>query len=169
MIERRLRGSTGPPAMREVHVSKRFDAPPQRVFAALAEHEVFLASRTLRCRLLRDGGSTRNGVGAVREVRGDGLLFVEEITAFDPPRRFDYVIRSLATEAGRTLPLRHELGWMVIAADGNGSRVDWHSRFEVAIPLLGRWLAEPILAGKIAAAFNGFLDRAAQRLAAAGS
>jgi hypothetical protein len=153
------------PSMPEVHASRRFDAAPSAVFAAISDHAAFLSGAGLACRLLREGDATRDGVGAVREVRTGSLVFIEDIVAFEPPRHFAYVIRSLATAGGRRLPIRHERGWMAISREDGGTRVDWHSRFEVAIPLLGPLLA-PLLAPRVRRGFELLLARATQRLAA---
>lgn len=150
--------------MPEIHASLRFDAAPAAVFAAISDHVAFLSGGGVACRLLRDGEATRDGIGAVREVRTGGLVFIEDIVAFEPPRHLAYVIRSL-TLAGRTLPIRHERGWMEVARGHDGTRVDWRSRFEVTVPLLGPALA-PLVAARIQRGFDAMLARAARRLAA---
>lgn len=152
--------------MHEVHASRRFDAAPDTVFAALSEHAAFLSGAGLRCRLLREGGTSRNGVGAVREVNAGALVFVEEVVAFEPPHRYDYVIRSLTWRGGRALPVRHQRGWVECMADGGGTQVDWRSRFELALPVLGPLLA-PVVAARVRAGFAQLLARAARRTAAA--
>lgn len=149
--------------MPEIHATRHFDAAPAVVFAALADHAAFLSGGGLQCRLLREGDATRDGVGAVREVRSDGLLFVEDIVAFEPPRHFAYVIRSLTWRGGPALPIRHERGWIDLARDGDGARVDWRSRFEVTLPLLGPLLA-PLVAARIRGGFDRQLARAARSL-----
>lgn len=153
--------------MPEIHASRHFDAAPAAVFAAISDHAAFLGGAGLACRLLRAGAPERDGVGAVREVRTGGLVFVEDIVAFEPPRHLAYVIRTLATPGGRALPIRHERGWMDVVREGGGTRVDWRSRFEVTLPLLGPLLA-PLVALRIRAGFERVLARAARTLAAAG-
>ena len=152
--------------MREIHVSHHFAAPPETVFAAIADHERFLTMGSMRCRLQREGTPERNGIGAVRQVEGDGLRFVEHITAFDAPRHYEYVIRSLARSSGAALPLRHERGWLDFTRDANGTRVDWHSRVHATIPLLGPLLIEPLVARKLQRAFSALLSHAAARMIA---
>ena len=149
--------------MPEIHATHRFDAAPAAVFAALSDHAAFLSGAGLRCRLLREGREARDGVGAVREVRAGGLVFVEDIVAFEPPRQLAYVIRSLTWRGGRALPIRHERGWIDLMREGTGTRVDWRSRFEVTVPLLGPLLA-PAIAARIRAGFDQLLARAARRL-----
>ncbi len=150
--------------MREVHVSHYFAAAPAVVFAAIADHESFLSMGGIRCRLQREGAPDRNGIGAVRDVAGNGLHFVEDITAFDAPRHFEYVIRSMTRSNGGALPLRHERGWLDFTAEGDGTRVDWHSRIHGTVPVLGPLLIEPIVERKLQKAFSVVLARAASRI-----
>jgi hypothetical protein len=150
--------------MPEIHATHRFDVAPEAVFAAISDHAAFLSGGGLACRLLREGSPARDGVGAVREVRAGALVFVEDIVAFEPPRHFAYVIRSLRTSGGRDLPIRHERGWIDFAPDGRGTRVDWRSRFEVTIPIVGRVVA-PLVASRIRLGFEAMLVRAERRLA----
>jgi hypothetical protein len=150
--------------MTEIHATHRFDARPAVVFAAISDHAAFLSGGGLACRLQREGSPARDGVGAVREVRAGALVFVEDIVAFEPPRHFAYIIRSVRTSGGRDLPIRHERGWIDVAPDGRGTRVDWRSRFEVAIPLLGRLVA-PLVAARIRHGFEAMLARAGRQLA----
>ncbi|MFO0043770.1 MAG: SRPBCC family protein [Pseudomonadota bacterium] len=151
--------------MPRIHARQRFDAPPAAVFAALSDHAAFLSGGAVRCRLLREGDAARDGVGAVREVRTGGLVFVEDIVAFEPPRHDAYLIRTLSTTRGWALPIHHERGWLEFAADGGDTVVDWHSRFQIAVPLLGRVFA-PLVALRIRRGFDALLARAARRLAA---
>jgi len=155
----------GAQAMPQIHASQHFDAPPEAVFAALSDHAAFLSGPGMRCRLLREGDTMRDGVGAVREVRTGGLVFVEDLVAFEPPRHFAYVIRSLATAGGRALPIRHERGWLDLVPVEGGTQVEWRSRFAVEVPLLGPLLA-PLVAARIRRGFETLLARAARRLAA---
>lgn len=147
-----------------IHARQRFDAPPAAVFAALSDHVAFLSGGGVRCRLLRDGDAGRDGIGAVREVRIGGLVLVEDIVAFESPRHYAYLIRTLSTTRGRSLPIHHERGWLEFAADGGGTVVDWRSRFEIAVPLLGRVFA-PLVALRIRRGFDAVLARTARRLA----
>lgn len=153
--------------MREIHVVHQFAAAPERVFAALSDHQAFLTAGNVRCRLQREGSAHRDGVGAVRDVEGDGLRFVEDITAFDPPRHYEYVIRSMTRANGGALPLRHERGWLDFTPTAGGTRVDWHTRIHATIPLLGPLLIEPIVARKLERAFTALLQRAAARMTSA--
>lgn len=149
--------------MREIHVSLPFKVVPERVFAALADHETFFQGRQLSCRLLREGSPDRNGNGALREVRSGRLVFVEDISDFQPAQGFDYRVQSLCTASGRRLPFHHHRGWLSLMPEAGGTRVHWRSRFSIAVPLLGR-LIEPLVARSVAHAFELLLLRARERL-----
>lgn len=144
--------------MYEIHVSTTVAADLQRVFNTVADHEQFLRDEGLSCRLVAEGREERNGVGAVREVTADGLVFTEEITAFDPPRHYEYVIRKLVNGQGKPVRLRHERGWIDFSPQGEATRVDWHTRFEIPIPIVG-WFLERISGPRAARGFRQTLER----------
>jgi hypothetical protein len=140
------------------------DAPIERAFADVSDHEVCLSQLGTICRLTREGTPHRNGQGAVREVVWGSLTFSEEILAFDPPRRFDYVIRQLVNnKTGRSQPIKHERGWMLFHEEAGRTHIDWHSQFRVPIPILG-WFLERMVGARTRAAFSDVLARAKARI-----
>lgn len=122
--------------MIEIAIQHDFRQPPETVFALLADHESFFPQPRYTCRLREHGAPDRNGDGALREVRSGALQFVERISRFQPGRGFDYRIEALRV-GGLRVPFRHERGWVEISPTPGGCRVNWRSRFEVAVPLLG--------------------------------
>ncbi len=144
--------------MYQIHVGITIDAPPRQVFDVLADHERFLRGPALACRLLTEGRAHRNGLGAVREVTAEGTVFTEEITAFDPPRHFEYIVRRLIDPRGKLARFRHERGWLDVVPSGEKTRVDWYSRFAVTMPIVG-WFAERMVGPRAAAEFRKLLDR----------
>lgn len=146
-----------------IHVTARFDAEPERVFDVLADHETFFSFGSATCRLVEEGKGDRNGLGAVREIRDRQMVFREEITVFDRPRRFDYVIRSLTGPLGLPLPVEHERGWLEFHAEDGSTRVDWRSRFRITLPLVGP-LLERRVGPSFADAFGRLLEAARARL-----
>jgi uncharacterized protein YndB with AHSA1/START domain len=118
---------------RSVRAERRLHAPPGAVFEVLADHaryERFNGVR--RSELVEPGDPEPNGLGAVRWVWLGPLRFEEEITAYEPPRRLDYLIREV-----RGLPFRHQGGSIQLTADGGGTRAVWTSSFEIPVPLIG--------------------------------
>jgi uncharacterized protein YndB with AHSA1/START domain len=141
---------------RSIRVERRLDAAPAAVFAEVSDHARYDRFQGIRrAELARTGEREPNGVGAVRWVWIGPLRFEEEITAYEPPRRLDYVIRRV-----RTLPFRHEGGSIRLEPDGAGTRAVWTSTFEIPIPLAGRVL-DRVFARELARGFGRVLERSA--------
>ena len=73
----------------------------------------------------------RNGLGAIRQVTGPGLSLEEEITAFDPPHAFEYLI------INRPGQPEHKFGRVSFQPVPGGTRVDWESRLSIDTPIVG--------------------------------
>jgi uncharacterized protein YndB with AHSA1/START domain len=112
--------------MVQVHVERTIAASPERVFDWLADP----ANLTAAPLFLKAGwakGSSGPGVGALREVTGVGMRFREEITAYDAPRSYSYlVVRSFPAS-------EHEGGTLTVTPSGDGTHVDWVSTYTVPV------------------------------------
>ena len=107
--------------MIKLQVERTIAAPPERVFAWLAD-PVNLAAAPLALKARYAKGSSA-GVGALREVLGVGTWFREEITAYDAPRSYSYrIVRSFP-------PFDHEGGTLTFTPEGEGTHVDWVSTY----------------------------------------
>jgi carbon monoxide dehydrogenase subunit G len=108
--------------MVEIHLEQTIAAPVEKVFDWMTD-PANLAAAPL---VLRSGwakGSTGPATGAVREVSGIGTSFREEITAYDRPRSYSYLIlRSFP-------PFNHEGGTLTFSESGNGTHVDWLTNY----------------------------------------
>lgn len=145
--------------MFEIHANDNFDAAIENVFARLSDHEQFLGGPGVdSCRVTRSGDDERNGLGAIREVCAGPLRFEEEIVRFEPPHRYDYRIKSV-TLFGRPVPMHHELGWLELQEAAGLVRVDWFSRFDIPLPLVGGAIEKQIGA-RLRHTFEGLLQRA---------
>jgi len=151
--------------MQSVRVVVHIDAPIERTFDAVSDHERFLSSDdgTMTTRVVQPGKTERNGLGCLREVRsppsvaGRRTRYVEEITAWDRPSSFDYRIRET------TIPLRHRGSTLAFRPAGRGTEVVWTSRFVITVPLVGRplgWVARRLFTS----AFTSLLQAAKSRL-----
>ena len=150
--------------MYEVQIAIQIRAPIEVVFEAVVDHERFFQGPDQEfCRLAREGRVERNGLGAVREIGSNGLVFREEIIGFERPTRCEYVVRSLVTRAGRRVPMRHDGGWIQLTERDGATEVDWHSRFEIALPLFA-WLVEQVAGRKSRGAFRRLLEQVRDRL-----
>ncbi|HEY6771395.1 MAG TPA: SRPBCC family protein [Solirubrobacterales bacterium] len=119
--------------MESIHVTRTIPAPPEAVFDRLADHANYDRFRGIHAsRLLREGEPPPDGVGALREIKVRPLTFHEEITAYERPNRFDYLIVKLS------VPFEHHGGSIRLTPDGDGTHVDWRSSYTVPTPLIGR-------------------------------
>jgi uncharacterized protein YndB with AHSA1/START domain len=145
--------------MHPIQIKVRFDAPPERVFEAVSDHErFFTGGKIVRCRVIEPGRAEKNGLGCVREVEARSVRYVEEITAFERPKRLDYRIRTC------NLPIRHEGSRLDFVPSGQGTEVTWTARFEVPVFLVGpllTWLWRKALTRE----FERLLIQARDRLA----
>jgi uncharacterized protein YndB with AHSA1/START domain len=142
---------------RSIRVQRRLDAPPEAVFEVLADHARYdRFDGVRRAELVTPGEYARNGLGAVRWVWLGPLRFEEEITAFEPPTRLDYLIREV-----RTLPFRHAGGSICLAGVDGGTEAVWTSSFEIPIPVVGA-LLDRMFALRLERGFAGVLERSSE-------
>jgi uncharacterized protein YndB with AHSA1/START domain len=108
--------------MVDVHVDRTIAASPDRVFGWLADPaNLTAAPLVLRARWAK--GSPAAGVGAARKVTGTGMWFREEITAYDPPRTYSYlIVRAFP-------PFDHDGGTLTFAPSDGGTYVAWTSTY----------------------------------------
>jgi hypothetical protein len=142
---------------RSIRVERRLDAAPEAVFeilADLARHDRFAGIR--RSEVITPGDPAPNGVGAVRSAWIGPLRFEEEITAFEPPRRLDYVVRDV-----RGLRFRHEGASIRLAPDGAGTHALWTASFDVPVPLIGSAI-DRIFSLAVTWVFGHALERSAE-------
>lgn len=111
-----------------VHIEHRFEKPPERIFAYLAEHENLSDLFDAKITRLRDGEGARNGVGSVRRLKPGPLpAFEETVTVYEEFTRIEYRIT-------KGSPLNDHLGVMTFAPDGEGTRFVYDIRLGSAIP-----------------------------------
>ena len=145
--------------MRTVQVRIHVNAPIERAFEAISNHERFLiAADGTKTMVLQAGRSERNGLGCIREVKvGQRAWYVEEITAWDRPYYFEYTIRKAS------MPMHHGGSRLSFTAADGGTDVEWSSRFSIPIPILGLFLGAT--AAKLyTKAFTGMLTAAKTQL-----
>ena len=142
---------------RSIRVERRLAAPPEAVFGVVSDHARYDRFDGIRrSELARPGDTARDGLGAVRWVWLGPLRFEEEITAFEPPRRLDYVIREV-----KTLPFRHAGGSIRLEPDGTGTDALWTSSFEIPVPVIGRAM-DGIFERQLERGFGRLLERSAE-------
>ncbi len=146
--------------MKTIDVSLHIEAPVEDVWDFLTDHEGMTFAREVSmAKLLREGDTERNGVGALRKVRAVGVTFEEEITRFDRPNCMEYRVRKC------TIPTRHELGRIELTPEGSGTEIHWISRFESPVPIIGP-LTDPLAKRIMGWLFLSGLKQAKQKLEA---
>jgi uncharacterized protein YndB with AHSA1/START domain len=142
---------------RSIRVERRLDAPPDAVFEIIADHARYdRFDGVRRSQLVEQGNPPPNGLGAVRWIWLGPLRFEEEITAFELPRRLDYLIRDV-----KGLPFRHEGGSIQLTPDGAGTHAVWTSSFEVPVPLVGGAI-DRIFSLRLERGFGRVLEQSAE-------
>jgi uncharacterized protein YndB with AHSA1/START domain len=142
--------------MVEIHLERTIDAPVEQVFDWLADPpNLAAAPLSLRARYAKD--SSGPGAGAVREVTAVGAWFREEITAYDRPRSYSYlIVRSFP-------PFNHEGGTLTFTASGDGTHVDWLSNYTHPARAGGK-LLEAVTYRLLRSSFGAILDACAKAL-----
>ncbi|MFT3714946.1 MAG: SRPBCC family protein [Gordonia sp. (in: high G+C Gram-positive bacteria)] len=106
--------------MAELIIERTIAATPDRVFAWLTDPS-HLTAAPLAVKAGWAGGTTAPGVGAVREVFALGLWAREQITAYDPPHRYDYrIVTSVPA-------IDHQDGSVTLTPTPDGTHVRWVS------------------------------------------
>jgi Polyketide cyclase / dehydrase and lipid transport len=107
--------------MVEIHLEQTIAAPVEKVFDWMTD-PANLAAAPLVLKAGWAKGSLGPAAGAVREVRGFGTSFREEITAYDRPHSYSYLIlRSFP-------PFHHDGGTLTFTPSVQppvGTHVDW--------------------------------------------
>ena len=113
-------------------------APTDAVWARLADITTWSEwgqwDETTR---VRDGEPVPDGEGALREFRRGRKTHVEEVVAFEPPRRLAYEVRS-------GFPVRDYHAEVTLEPVGGGTRIRWVADFDGTNPATG-WVVEQAL------------------------
>jgi hypothetical protein len=118
--------------MKSIHVTRTIPAPAEAVFDRLADHANYDRFRGIHgSELLREGEPAPNGLGALRRITVRPLVFEEEVTHYERPHRFDYLIVKL------NVPFEHEGGSIRLTTEDGRTHVDWRSTFRVPTPVIG--------------------------------
>jgi len=143
--------------MATIRLERTLDAPIDHVFELLSDHAEYHRFRGITdSKLIREGESERNGLGARRSVATGPIRFEEEITAFERPTRMGYLIREV------NVPLEHDGGMITLESTGGGTRVLWVSTFTMRVPLVGRPLGS-VLAATFKRGFSSVLSQIERR------
>lgn len=125
--------------MQEIRVRQDFAHPPETLWRYLIDHEGLIRWAPIQSvtvlRPAADGGAGCRRRLEAELMPGLSRSFDEEVTLARAPERFEYRVI-----AG--LPFRHHYGIIDLHPIGEGTRLIWRIRFELAIPFLGRLLRQ---------------------------
>lgn len=128
-------------------------APPEKVWALLADHEGMKRWAPVREVIRRRPGSPDpNGVGCIRTVRAFGIVVDERITAFEPFARLDYTLVEGA-------PIRDHVARITLAAEEGATCLRWNVQFRAVVPGTG-WLIEKVMRRGLEALLDALRRRA---------
>ena len=117
--------------MQRIEVTQEFSLPVQRVYSYLAEHENLGALFGEKVSRVRDGDTSRNGVGSVRRLKVGPLPEFEETVTRDVPNE---LIEYRITKGG---VLSNHRGEMRFGSSGSGSTLTYVIEFDGKVPLTG--------------------------------
>jgi len=118
--------------VQRIDITHDFVLPVERVYAYLAEHEHLAPLFGAQVTRLRDGDTSRNGAGSVRQLRvGLGPSFDETVTEAVEPSLIRYRI-------SRGSPLRGHNAVMTFTPTETGSRLHYVIEFRSAVPGLAK-------------------------------
>lgn len=119
-----------------------FDVPVQRVWERLIDYAGYAKIPFVQAaRVVEPGKEDPAGVGALREIKIDGITFRERIVEFEPPHVLAYKI----TES-RPITIVHDIGRMQLSETARGTHLVWETTFTVGVPVFGGLLAYPVRA-----------------------
>jgi uncharacterized protein YndB with AHSA1/START domain len=103
--------------MVQIHEQRTIAASPERVFDWLLNPANFTVSPLLRKGFWAKGSGP--DVGAIREVTTFGGWVHEQITAYDPPRSYAYLVVESSP------PSEPVAGTLICTPSGDGTHIDW--------------------------------------------
>lgn len=136
--------------MVRLHVERTIAAPQDRVFDWLADPASLTAAPLVLKAAWVDGALP--GAGAVRRVLGLGMWFREEVTAYDAPNEYSYLIL-------KSFPaFEHDGGTLTFLPTGDQTRVDWVTSYTHPVWMGGaafEKISTPLLRMSFAAVLDG--------------
>lgn len=142
--------------MVEIHLERTIAAPVEQVFDWLADPDnLAKAPLALKAGWAKDSPGTE--AGGVREVIGIGMWFREDITAYQRPHSYSYLIV-------KSIPaFKHDGGTLTFTPAGNGTHVDWLTNYTHPVHAGGK-LMEKVSRPLLTMSFSAILSACATAL-----
>ena len=112
--------------MQEIDVGARSSAPPERVWALLADARSWPRWAPFDEATVEDG----EGLGELRRFQAGRRTTRERVTVFEPPRRLGYELVS-------GIPIRDYNAEVTLTPEADGTAIRWRSSFRAKIPGTG--------------------------------
>ncbi|HMV43099.1 MAG TPA: SRPBCC family protein [Leptospiraceae bacterium] len=112
--------------METIEINDEFSFPPENVWSLLTDHGKYATYAPLKeSSLVKEGKIDRNGLGAQRKLVTDKIIFLEDITHFEPFLRFDYLIVDCS------VPMKHYGGIIRFEKVERGTKIHWTSSYDM--------------------------------------
>ncbi len=132
----------------KVDVTADYNAPVERVFDYLGEHENLGKVFGIRVERLRSGDTDRNGVGSVRKLSLGGLMpFEETVTDYKANELIEYTI-------SKGTPIKDHLGTMRFSSTPSGGT---HLHYTISIE--GPPVITPLVGMQLKRSLSGSLPK----------
>ncbi|MBU9764807.1 SRPBCC family protein [Mycobacterium sp. TNTM28] len=142
--------------MPTIRLERVIAAPREQVFDWMADPAA-LATAPLVLRSGWAAGWSQPVVAAIRAVTGAGMWFREEITAYDRPNNYSYLI------IGSFPPFDHDGGTLTFTPHGDGTHIDWTTSYTHPLRAGGKAM-EAISSRLLPWNFRAILDNCAKAL-----
>lgn len=134
-------------------MQRTINKPIADVFAYLADHANYSQFKGVdESSLITEGTDSKNGLGAVREIKASGSTLHEKIVKYEPPFLLGYQI-----VFSKPLPYKHLLGEVTLKETDSGTHVQWVSQGTIKVPLFGPWYFDKQIQKHGARAFGSIL------------
>ena len=116
--------------------NQHFDAPIDKVFEFMLDHENFGRIWPGEIRRIKDAsqGENPNGLGSIRSIKTGPMTFEETICTCDTNQTIEYFV-------SRGGPIKNHLGRMEFRESNAGTDLHYVIRFDGRIPGTGRIIA----------------------------
>lgn len=147
--------------MATLDFSRTIAAPPELVFEVATDHRAMPSFTRFRSvGLERQGEPAPNGLGAIRVLRLVGPPVREEVTIYEPPRRFAYRMLSGA-------PVRDHVGTIELTPVESGTRMSYVLETTPDVPV-GGFAVIALMRGVVENIAAGIAAESEKRAGAAG-
>jgi uncharacterized protein YndB with AHSA1/START domain len=112
--------------LQEIDVTAHSDAPPERVWALLADARSWPRWAPFDDAMVEEG----EGAGELRRFQAGRRTTRERVTTFEPPRRLGYELVS-------GIPIRDYRAEVTLTPADGGTEIRWRSSFRAKLPGTG--------------------------------